>query len=370
MPGAYAEVRFEGWMPVSWSKIEHAFTQAAALDPGVASYHYHLVDLATSIHHDSTLAAERLGAMPESGWKPYFRLSVDLVFGEEAAQKRALTALDSISAPPLALLLHPSDTQLWSRVSDRLRPGHTVARGYYLTVQLPPPLRRGRIEEAARWMDRMDPESRRTIGLNAANEACFLALPLTMGASIPDTVARPLLEPGRLGQDASFRQLRCTGYYLAEQGRSRELDSLIERLQTRVAVGLNEPKEQYSSPEKVLAELEGYRAFRDDDLERAAELWQGFNTSREWGAIWRGDLYRRLGQLEKAESWYKVAWAYPLAHERLGKLYEQLDREEDALGAYKRFVEGWADASDELQDRVESVRTRIRVLKRDTTDSA
>jgi hypothetical protein len=39
-----------------------------------------------------------------------------------------------------------------------------------------------------------------------------------------------------------------------------------------------------------------------------------------FGAIWRSDLYRKLGDLEKAEGWYLAAWRHPVAHERLEAL--------------------------------------------------
>lgn len=108
--------------------------------------------------------------------------------------------------------------------------------------------------------------------------------------------------------------------------------------------------------------LKGYRALSAGDLNDAAKHWAGFNDFGPAGAILRGDLHRELGHLGKAEEWYRAAWMHPVAHERLGQLYEQMERRQEAASAYRRFVEAWEDADPELQPKVEAARKRLTQL--------
>ena len=137
---------------------------------------------------------------------------------------------------------------------------------------------------------------------------------------------------------------------------------MIRRL--RSAVDTTSPGGPSAGQGNAIAEeLRGYRALRADSLERAKGLLSRSNESFITGAIWRGDLYRRLGELEKAEGWYLAAWRHPVAHERLGRLYEKMDRPEDAIDAYERFIEVWRDADPELQSRVKKARRQVEVLR-------
>ncbi|MFB6099614.1 MAG: tetratricopeptide repeat protein [Salinibacter sp.] len=79
--------------------------------------------------------------------------------------------------------------------------------------------------------------------------------------------------------------------------------------------------------------------------------------------LWRGDLYRDLGKLEKAERWYRAAWTLPEVHQRLGQLYEKMGEPEKAKAAYRRFIEAWENADPELQGRVEKARRRLEALR-------
>ena len=100
-------------------------------------------------------------------------------------------------------------------------------------------------------------------------------------------------------------------------------------------------------------------------LDAAADLLSDSSPWDWWagtGAIWRGDFARDLGRLQEAEGWYLAAWWHPVAHERLGMLYQQMGRPEDAVDAYERFVRGWEDADAPLQRRVEAARERLAAL--------
>jgi tetratricopeptide (TPR) repeat protein len=110
-----------------------------------------------------------------------------------------------------------------------------------------------------------------------------------------------------------------------------------------------------------LDELWGYQAWKAGDSRRAAELWAGFNASR-WRGILRGDVYWELGRLQKAEDWYIGVWKHPVAHERLGQLYEEVGRHGAARAAYERFVAVWKNADPKLQARVTMAQKRLDAL--------
>lgn len=180
-----------------------------------------------------------------------------------------------------------------------------------------------------------------------------VARSMSVGIPIPDSILHAHLVPSRLGKNPSLLQLKGTALYLIEQGRAAELGPLLDRIRAKTG-----PDAQ------VVRELKGYRAFRAGALERAAALWADVGESTFWvyGSIWRGDLHRRLGQLERAEGWYQAAWQMPLAHERLGTLYEKMGKPGKTAAAYERFLEAWKNADPVLQDRVTKARERLEAL--------
>jgi tetratricopeptide (TPR) repeat protein len=109
--------------------------------------------------------------------------------------------------------------------------------------------------------------------------------------------------------------------------------------------------------------VEGYQAYRAGNLQEARQLLEGTNQTGDHGAILRGDLYRKLGNWRKAEGWYQAGWEHPVAHERLGKLYEEMRRPEEAIASYRRFAKAWEEADSRLQSRVEKAESRIEALE-------
>jgi len=142
---------------------------------------------------------------------------------------------------------------------------------------------------------------------------------------------------------------------LIEDGRAQEAGEIIEHLQ-QIEASVDERDPVVA---QAIAEmLRGYEAFRAGDLAEAEEQWASWRPLGLSRAIWKGDLYRERGDLEKAEDWYKAGWAHMGVHERLGGLYEEMGRPEDAAEAYERFITAWAEANEPLQERVEAARER------------
>lgn len=338
-------------------EVEAAHERAVALDPGHTAYYDHYVGPAYTLHHDSTLATNRVEAMPESEWKRMHRLALDLVFGSPATKKQALNRFDTarIHEPWLAFgpLEGPEEKETLDALLRRLVERDDLSAGNYVPLIFLNDLHRGRVQQAL--------DDSNTFGLPRTFTSCFYAHSMTLGYPIPDSIARAQLAPENLSDDPSTIRLRCSALYLIERGRVDRADALIERIRS-LAASWGAGEVTAGERAAVVQELRGYRAWKAGDLERAARLLGRSNESRDAGAIWRGDLYRELGQLERAEGWYRVAWRHPLAYQRLGRLYEAMGQPEEAAIAYRRFITAWDDADGELQRRVESARKRIRAL--------
>ena len=338
---ALGETLYHNAAPRGLPEADTAFGRAIDLDPGMAPYHHHFVDMGFSVHHDSLLAAERLAQHPSSGqYKAGLENSKDLVFGTPAERQAVIDSLGSAPLNPFALN-HPIDGELWIRV---LKGWDPPVEEFLLW----------RLAGATFWHGHLRAAYRRAVReWSPTDRACLLAHAASLSMSVPDSLTEEYVVPKTLTESMSARRLKCAGLYLVDQEQAKEVATVTRLL---------ESKEEDMTP--VIKELEGYRAFRAGNLQEAERLWAGHNESERFGAIWRGDLYRKLGKLRTAKGWYQAAWQIPLAHERLGWLYEKMGRPEKARAAYERFVDAWDDADPELQPRVERARRRLETLGR------
>ena len=353
------EVLFHGSVPGSWPEAEQAFAKAAELDPGVAHHHHHLVDLAMSLHRDSALAARRIAAHPPGDYKQAYQVALDLVFGAGEEEQQIYGRVEKVpsSVPYFWVrdgLAHPVDHQLQTEVFRALNERSGPDSDVYAAFLAVNRLRGGQVEEAMSLL--------RAEGVTFPTAACHVALPMSLGAPISESIPRSYRESSGAGDEASPERLLCAGIYYLERGRDEKSDSLLARLRAR--------RQEADGPDAAgvqgaLNELQGYRAWTEGEAKRAARLWSTSKRPfRPGAAIWRGDLYRDLGRLEEAEDWYMAAWQLPIAHERLGRLYEEMGRLEKGREAYRRFVEAWKNADPELQPRVEKARQRLRALRK------
>ncbi|HSR42553.1 MAG TPA: tetratricopeptide repeat protein, partial [Longimicrobiales bacterium] len=98
----------------------------------------------------------------------------------------------------------------------------------------------------------------------------------------------------------------------------------------------------------------------------AALCWGWWERGRTLEAAGRRDEAREMyaraldGTPMSETRWYPI-WA-PDALERLGRLADEAGDTAQALEAYRRFADLWADADPELRPRVERVRARIAAL--------
>lgn len=330
-------------VPRGLPEADTAFGRAIGLDPGMAPYHHHFVDMAFSVYRDSALAAKRLAQHPPSDfYKPMLAVAMDLVFGPPDQRQAALDSLEANPPTPFALH-HPTDGDLWIQMLENWEP--PVVQSLFW-----------RLAGANFWHGHVREAYRRAEDRWAPGEtACLLAYGSSLEMPVPDSLTRQYLAPERLPEDAAKEHLKCTGLYLVDHGHGERLAEVLGRLESK------------KGSEPLAEEVRGYRAFRAGNLQDAERLWAGHNESERVGAIWRGDLYRELGELRTAEGWYQAAWQVPLAHERLGRLYEKMGKPKKARVAYQRFIEVWKDADPQLQGRVETARERLDALRTEQT---
>lgn len=337
------------------SEVEAAHERAVALDPGHTAYYDHYVGPAFTLHHDSALAADRIGGMPDSEWKRMYGIALDLVFGDPAVRERAWNRVDTmdIHEPWLAFgpLEGPEEKATLDTLLRRLIDREDLADASYAPLLLMNDLHRGRLQQA-----RVDLEK---FGLPPEVPACFIAYSVTLGYPIAGSVARAQLTPGNLPEEPTASHLRCAALYSIERGLVDRAEELIGRIRETLDPAASGQVTAEGEREAVLQELRGYRAWKEGDLARAARLLGRSNEAFNAGAIWRGDLFRDRGELERAEGWYRAAWRHPLSYQRLGQLYEEMSRPREAAAAYRRFIEAWQNADEELQPRVETARKRL-----------
>lgn len=352
------DVIMHGGHPGGWTEGDSAFRRAVELDPRYTPYYIHHVALAVALHHDSALAARRAARHPEpEELEPWFPLATALAFGDADRRRRALQRLDSLPDPadvPVGLLdpalFHPRDQAMGEAMLRRYAQDSVAATALVQNL-----LRRGRVAEAVRFLPRAPPNT---------PVACGLSDALSLGYPLPDSVLRAHLEPSGLGEDPDLGRLLCSGVYLAERRREEALSRVTGRLRETATDTAGEPAARRARARDVLDVLRGYRAWQTGDLRRAARLLSrsvhvASHSWASWRGLWRGDVYSELGDLRTAEGWYLATWWHPLAHQRLGRLYERMDRPERAAAAYRRFIAAWEGADAPLQGRVEAARERL-----------
>ncbi len=350
-----------------YSEMDQAFKKAISLDPGAASYYIHYVELAMSYHHDSLMTARRLATDPNAIHysKKYHQTASKLIFGRPSQQEKIIASLDTMTIdnnPPhfeylfRYTMLSPTDLDLAEQVIQQILNIDGITDKYRNTQQtrmifLAYP--QGRLRDSYRRIKEYDAPVFRK---------CISAYSMSLGyASMEKFVMKDSLKLDPMVSDISkdrIYELFCRGIQRIEQNPNANLSNLTAHL--RDILKKQENRKGYLHG--IINELKGYQAWKQGDHEEAAGLWENASYSYDVGAIWRGELYRQMGKLEKAEGWYRAAWSHPVAHERLGLLYEQMNKPQKAAAAYRRFLEAWKDADPEQKPLVEQTRKRLEKL--------
>lgn len=347
------EFLFHAGIPGGLPEIEEAHARAVALDPDHTAYYDHYVGPAFILHHDSALASRRVEAMPEGEWKRMYRIGLDLAFGRDEVRRRALRGMDTARVHEYWLtfgpLESPEELETLDSVLRALLRRDDLSDSPYARVLFIYDVLGGRAERALSDHERYE--------LGDATLACAFARAATLGYPVPSSIAEEYLSPDALPADVAPIRLRCSALHVIEEGPGDRIESLVRRLRSSMDTAAEEGVSA-GHLRAIIEELRGYRAWKEGNLQRAADLLSRSNEAGAAGAIWRGDLHRELGNLDQAEGWYRAAWRHPLSYERLGQLYEQIGDTARAVAAYRRFMTGWSHADEPLQERVRRARAR------------
>ena len=342
-------------VPGGLPESERAFEEAARLDPGVTPYRHKLAQLALALHRDSARTARRIDRLPDGPRKRWYQTVWTLNYGPPGRKQEAWARIETLPRdsvftwPTIPMSLFPPtawavEDRVLRILSQREDIGPVFRDNWALHK-----LKGGRLRAALAEAPDLPRVHRE------------MAEHRTLGVPVPDSLLCPRGSHARLDPSPALWQLQCVGLSLIEQGREEELSSVLGHIRRRAERSSPSPGIE-SHAALMRRSLKGYRAYRADSLQVAAEHWEGFNASGDEGALWRGDLYRKLGRPHEAKGWYRAAWSHPLAHERLGRLFETMGRPRKAAAAYERFVAAWAGADPALQPRVDRARDRLRAL--------
>ncbi len=360
------ELLFHHEVPRGPPEADRAFARAVELDSAFAQYHVHRVHLAFNFQRDSALALERVRAHPGlAATDPEFRIPFALAFGAPAEREMALLALDTLSMPELHdlrhFLRHPADADLREAVELRAERSLDAPftpmdpRRGLVTM-----LRRGRLRQVSAQL-----EALKEGGL--VNWPCLLLRARWMGMPVPEVDPLRYVPEAVSAAPPEVLDVVCAAFYAMEEERFRDAEAALSQLR-ELARELDRRSPDRAGPSfeeglaLVEATLEGYRAWKLGEPQTALAILAD-TPFKTLGPLVMGDLHREAGDLRTAEGWYLGAWSWPVAHERLGDLYEELGDPEKAAAAYRRFVAGWDDADPELQGRVEAARRRMAALE-------
>ncbi|HSK18249.1 MAG TPA: hypothetical protein VK912_03870 [Longimicrobiales bacterium] len=181
-----------------------------------------------------------------------------------------------------------------------------------------------------------------------------------LGIPIPHQTLTREFGAAKIDSTSSSESVFVAGAFAADEARWNDFEAAIRELARR---------ESADAEREVLA---AYGAWRRGDVESAISVFERHHPGRRLVQWWLGDAYLEAGRLRDAErvfssygwnQWFTPFSREPLAQQRLGRIYEELGRVEEALSAYAYFLEDWEDAEPRLRPLVEETRRRVAALK-------
>lgn len=338
---------------VDLEQTREAFRKAIDLDPDFGPYYVHAIQLATA-DVDTTAARQLLGRFEQLSGSDAedWRLAVDLTVGDSLEQVEARSRIPTMddralqqivfslfaaTERPVSLL--PVIEELskrdaigrWVLDWTLFNAGKLQERRERIGELLPEAPATGPAYEAWRWAG----------GPRPPDDAVY---PVTRCREIPDAIGRLYctLELGswrvELGDGAAASELAgeltAAGDSLAAAG-----DSIVGTEYARAAEAI----EAYAlrvpgGPERAIEALVPLTKRSSDNAD-------------EWIRGWLAELYREEGRLREAIPYYESLRRDGLVAYgafRLGQLYEALGRPDEAVDAYKTFLQTWEEADPDL----------------------
>ena len=347
-------------------EAEAAFRKAAELQPTMAPYRAHLVDLAFMWQPDrgritrEVEAYDRLAPADPAG-----RIALALAFGDRGARDSARAALGTLDAESAAkvydLLQHPrfADVRnvIFPAIASRQdeRSMVTLIRSRLMNLAFMD----GRLRDELAILD--DP------GTPAAFRFCGPLYLDARGLPVPQRILEErrttILADSSLF--ASRNLLPCAADYAARFGdwsRHAELVSLASTAAARtLAAGDSASARGWQWAARV---AEAHGLWRRG---RTAEALRAFQSTllgdRGPGSRWYvGLLALELGKLDQAENAFRSLWAQQdgvPAQLQLARILERTGRLAEARKAYRFVAYAWRHADSELQPQVDAARQSV-----------
>jgi tetratricopeptide (TPR) repeat protein len=371
---ALGEVYYHGAVAMSTpEEAEEPFRRAAELQPTMAPYRTHLLDLAFLWHPDSTHIARELDAFgrlaPEAAETRGGRIALALAFGDSGARVRAraeLTRLNSESAAQVYWFLpHPRFAEVGEEVFSAIDPRleqhdrNGVRELRFRTLGL----RDGRVRDALAMLnDSRNPSYLRYGG------ALYLSV---RGLPVPELIIEQSLTAGLADKSLfSSRILAVSAAGAAARlGHWSEYSNLVSRMREIAARELtagDSASARYWDWAVRAAEAQGlWRRGRKEEALRAFE--STLPDDNGWFTLWNvGQLSLEVGRLDQAERAFRALWQQDgtPAYLQLARILERTGRPAEAREAYQFVAYAWRNADPELQPMVEEARRAVARLSR------
>jgi|GEM_PF-1955580 len=364
------EAYYHDGVPMSGpAETEAAFRKAAELQPAMAPYRVHLVDLAFAWRPDSARIARELAAYgrlaPADARTRAGQVALALAFGGGRARDSAravIGTLDPDVARQVYLFLeHPRfasvrDTVfpvLASRFSGQSRTNLLYSQLMNLVFM------DGRIRDALKLLD--DPAT------PAEFRFCGPLYFSARGIPVPEHT----IEERRAAILADSFPLTsrdlvlCAADYASRSGDWSRHAELVARARTSVAWATAAGDSARGRDwQQVVRVAEAYGLWRRG---RKAEALRDFESTlagdRGQESLWYvGLLALDLGKLDEAEHAFRALWAQrdgAPAYLQLGRILERTGRRDEARDAYRFVAYAWRQADPELQPQVDEARRAV-----------
>ncbi|MEO8480396.1 MAG: tetratricopeptide repeat protein, partial [Gemmatimonadota bacterium] len=347
---------------------EAAFRRAVALQPTMAPYQEHLLDLSFLWHPDSAHISRELAAYtrlaPQAVATKAGRIVFALEFGDSAARARAdseLGTLDSEAAVKVySLLLAPFFAELRGRVYRALAP--RLKQADLASVQglrfKNLGLADGRVREALAMLG----EPRIPVYVRYGGPL-YLSV---RGMPVPERVLTETLAAAQ--SDSSLFSNRIAAMFAAgtaaRLGDWAGYNEIVSRMRALAARGrsVNDAAtaEYWNWAVRAAEAHSLWRHGRKEEALRRFESTLGADPG--WFSLWEiGELSLELGRLDQAERAFRALWqADPTASTlQLARILERGGRAAEARDAYRSVADAWREADPELQPLVDEARRAV-----------
>ncbi len=347
---------------------EDSFRKAAELEPMMAPYQEHLLDLAFYRHGDSAHIAPALATYsrlaPHDPTTTAGRLVFVLAFGDSAARDAARANLDKVDSATagqvVRFMVHPSFARLRDETYQSIEPRLSQKDRASLqpTRMKSLALTDGRTRAALTMLrESPAPPFMRNGGV------LYLAM---QGIPLPDTALKDALMAARhdtalVTERMSVISSAAIAAKMGEWSDYEEFVSAMRRMAARSRAIGDSARVAYWDWAVRVAEAHGlWRHGRRKEALRQFESVLAVDGG--FFLLWSiGELSLELGRLDQAERAFRALWHYDEtpAFVELARLLARSGRNAEARDLYRYVVDAWSNADPELRTIVDEARRAL-----------